>query len=383
MTRARRRLGLRAVVVALVVGLASITAGCGDEAVPLPPVGVSPAHDSLEAAAPAVDALSTTVGVADSDLLGLPADQVVTSVAAIKRLGVTTVRLLVPWAAIEPAPDSYDWTMVDKTVNAVAAQGISILATLNSPPGWAVAPGQPAIVGRPASAAAFGRFAGRVAEHYRGKISAYEVWNEQNGAAFFAPAPDPVSYVDLLKAAYPAIKTADHSATVVTGGLGAVVDYSTIAMDPVTFVSRMYAAGAKGFFDALSYHPYQYTMKFSASWHPDAPLNQLAGIRQLMMANGDADKKVWATEYGEPSSVVGEVAQAAFLDDMLSEWRNLPYAGPVYVYTMRDRNSQSTAAEDTLGLHRSDGTAKPAEQVVVAHLAAQRLLLEKASSAPR
>ena len=307
----------------------------------------------------------------------------VASVAAIKRLGVTTVRLLVPWAAIEPTPDSFDWTMVDKTVDAVAAQGISILATLNSPPGWAVVPGQQPIVGRPASAAAFGRFAGRVADHYRGKISAYEIWNEPNGAAFFAPAPDPEGYVDLLKAAYPAIKTADHSATVVTGGLGAIIDYSTIAMDPVTFVSRMYAAGAKGFFDALSYHPYQYTMKFSASWHPDAPLNQLAGIRQLMMANGDADEKVWATEYGEPSSVVGEAAQAAFLDDMLSKWRNLPYAGPVYVYTMRDRNSLSTAAEDTLGIHRSDGTAKPAEQVVVAHLAAQRLPLEKASSAPR
>ena len=129
----------------------------------------------------------------------------------------------------------------------------------------------------PRPPAAFGVFAGKVAEHFRGKVSAYEIWNEPNGAAFFAPAPDPAGYTDLLKAAYPSIKAADPSALVVTGGLGAVVDYTTIAMDPVKFVSGMYAAGAKDFFDALAYHPYQYTMKFSESWHPDAPINQLSG----------------------------------------------------------------------------------------------------------
>jgi hypothetical protein len=171
---------------------------------------------------------------------------------------------------------------------------------------------------------------------------------------------------------------------VVTGGLGALIDYSTAAIDPVKFVRGMYAAGAKNYFDALAYHPYQYTLKFSeAGWHPDAPINQMAGIRQLMMVNGDADKRIWATEYGEPSSVVGEPAQAAYLDDMLSKWRTIPYAGPVYVYTMRDRNSGSTAVEDTLGIYRSDGTAKPSARVVTAHLGGPGLPIEKASSAPR
>jgi hypothetical protein len=109
----------------------------------------------------------------------------------------------------------------------------------------------------------------------------------------------------------------------------------------------------------------------------------MAGIRQLMLVNGDAAKRIWATEYGEPSSVVGEPAQAAYLEDMLSKWRTIPYAGPVYVYTMRDRNSMSTAVEDTLGIYRSDGTAKPVERVLTSHLGAQGLPIEKASSAPR
>lgn len=381
MARARLQ-GLRRWVVAVVACAGLVVSGCGDGSDSTDPAGDLRTYDLAEAVPPIAE-LPTTVGFADSDLLGLTGDQVVKSLGVMKQLGVTTVRLLVPWAAIQHTPDSYDWSMVDKTVNAAVSQRMSILATLNSPPAWAVAPGQPAIAGRPASPAAFGVFAGKVAEHFRGKVSAYEIWNEPNGAAFFAPAPDPAGYVDLLKAAYPSIKAADPSALVVTAGLGAVVDYTTIAMDPVKFVSGMYAAGAKNFFDALAYHPYQYTMKFSESWHPDAPLNQLAGIRQLMLANGDGDKKVWATEYGEPSSEVGEKAQAEFLDDMLGKWRNLPYTGPVYVYTMRDRNSLSRAAEDTLGIYRSDGTAKPAERVLSSYLGMRGLPLEKASSAPR
>lgn len=370
---------LRAAIVMCIACALLVVSGCSpDSAAPRPP-----GDSRIAGAAPPIVQRPTTVGIADSDLLGLPKDQVLKSVAQMKQLGVTTVRLLIPWTAIESAPSSYDWTVVDKTVDAVVSQGMSILATLNSPPAWAVLPGQPAIVGRPASPAAFGSFAGKVAGHFRGKVSAYEIWNEPNGAAFFAPTPDPAAYTALLKAAYPSIKSADPAAVVIAAGLGSVVDYTTIAMDPVKFVSGMYAAGAKNFLDALAFHPYQYTMKFSETWHPDAPLNQLMGIRQLMLANGDDEKKIWATEYGEPSSEVGEQAQAEYLDDMLGKWRTLPYAGPVYVYTMRDRNSQSAIADDTLGIFRSDGTPKPAEDVVTSYFGMRGLPPQETSSAPR
>ena len=56
--------------------------------------------------------------------------------------------------------------------------------------------------------------------------------------------------------------------------------------------------------------------------------------------------------------------QAAHLSEMLRKWQTLPYAGTVYVYGIRDRNSQSKDPEDTLGLYRSDGTAKPASTVL-------------------
>ena len=66
----------------------------------------------------------------------------------------------------------------------------------------------------------------------------------------------------------PRIKAADPAATVIAGGLAPTRNFFALTMSPVTFVERMYAAGAKGFFDALAYHPYLYApanVRFSKS----------------------------------------------------------------------------------------------------------------------
>jgi hypothetical protein len=171
----------------------------------------------------------------------------------------------------------------------------------------------------------------------------------------------------LLKAAYPKIKAADPSATVVGGVLAAVISFFALTLNPVDFAKGMYTAGAKGYFDALSYHPYQYTTKFSEGGSlGESPINQLTAMRQLMVGNGDSGKKIWATEYGEPTSGVDEATQADYISDMLNKWRTLPYAGPVFIYTTRDRNTGSSNPEDTFGVYRSDWTPKPAAQAVKA-----------------
>lgn len=360
MTGTRRRV-VRAFAILV---LSAVLGGCAVATPEVPAANVAPVL-----VAPVITQAPTTIGFADSDLIGLPAADVRGAVARMRAMGVGTVRILVPWVALQKARGGpYDWTLIDRMVSALAEQKMSILATLNSTPQWAVAKDMPALSGPPATPAEYGAFAAAVAERYRGRISAYEIWNEPNAAMFFAPGPDPAKFVGMLKAAYPAIKAADPAAVVVTGGLGAIVDHAQVTMNAVKFLRGMYAAGAKNFFDGFGYHPYQYTTKFSVGgWHPDAPINQVAALRELMRANGDGAKKIWLTEYGEPASVVGEAKQAEFVDDLLTAWRKLPYGGPVYVYTMRDRNSRSTVVDDTLGAFRSDGSRKPVADVIEAH----------------
>jgi hypothetical protein len=313
-------------------------------------------------------ALPTTIGIADPDLYVLSPDDVDRTLDLMRATGVSTVRILMPWAGIQPSQDVFDWGPVDTMVNAAVARGMGVLGILNSTPGWAVAPGAAPITGPPASPAAYGDFAGTVAARYNGKISAYEVWNEPNSALFWTSGPSgpsPAGYTDLLKAAYPKIKAADSSATVVGGALISVFGFFALSTDPVTFLNGMYAAGAKNYFDALSFHPYQYTTKFSEGGSlAFSPINQLTQLHQAMVNNGDAGKKIWATEYGEPTSATDEAGQAGYIGDMLTKWRTLPYAGPVFVYTTRDRNTGSSNPEDTFGIYRTDWTPKPAQQTI-------------------
>ncbi|MDT5081593.1 MAG: polysaccharide biosynthesis protein PslG [Mycobacterium sp.] len=313
----------------------------------------------------AIDESSDTIGFADSDLYGMTPAQIDAQLDQMQALGVNNVRIMIPWAGVEPIENTYDWSTVDYMVNAADSRGMGVLGVLNSSPSWAVAPGDQPISGAPASPDAYGDFAGLVAQRYAGKVGAYEIWNEPNAFMFYSPKPDPAAYTELLKAAYPAIKAADPNATVIGGVTGAVVDYGDQIMNPVTFVNGIYAAGGEGYFDALSFHPYLYSLPFSqGAPYPQSPLTQLQNMRAVMVANGDSDKLIWASEYGEPTSAVSEPEQAAYLQDMLTTWRTLGYTGPAFVWTLQDRATGSTDPEDTFGVIRSDGTLKPAAYVI-------------------
>jgi hypothetical protein len=313
----------------------------------------------------AINESSTTMGFADSDLYGMTPAQIDQQLDQMQAMGVNNVRVMIPWAGVEYYPDYYNWATVDYMVNAADSRGMGVLGVITSTPFWATQPGQPALSGAPASAQAYGDFAGQVAQRYAGKVGAYEVWNEPNAYIFYSPQPDPAGYTDLLKAAYPEIKAADPNATVIGGVVGSVTTYGNLTMNPIDFVDGIYAAGGEPYFDALSFHPYQYTTQFSqGGYFPDSPINQLAAMHSVMVANGDGDKLIWASEYGEPSNVAGEDNQAAYLQDMVTKWRTLDYTGPTFVWTLQDRNTGGTDPEDNFGVIRTDGTWKPAAYVI-------------------
>lgn len=318
----------------------------------------------------AINTSSSTVGFADSDLWGMSPADVNRTLDLMTATGVGTVRVMMPWAGMEPAPGEYDWGRVDMIVDAANARGMSVLGTLVSSPGWAVEPGLPAVSSPPASAATYGDFAGAAAAHFRGRVGAYEIWNEPNAVISWTSGPqgpEPARYTGLLKAAYPKIKAADPSALVIGGVVGAVVQFFALTTDPVTFVDQMYAAGAKGSLDAVAFHPYLYNNEFSKGrGTANTPYSQAEAIHGVMAKYGDGGKKIWATEYGQPTSAVDEATQAAYLTDFLTTWRTLPFAGPAYIYTTRDRSTGSGSDQDTLGVYRSDWTPKPAQAAVAA-----------------
>ena len=200
-----------------------------------------------------------------------------------------------------------------------------------------------------------------------------ELWNEPNLAGFWKNL-NASAYTALARAAYPAIKAVDPQLTVVVGALAAWGSPGTInagGINPVTFLEQMYAAGLHGFFDALSVHPYSYRAGATAVELLDDESGgwlQLdatsPSIRSVMRAHGDAGKRVWATEVGAPTNVVGEDEQAALAGHAVRRWASKPWAGNFYWYTTVDGGTDPDNAEDHFGLFRTDWSAKPAADVL-------------------
>ncbi|ORV10181.1 hypothetical protein AWB94_07605 [Mycolicibacterium canariasense] len=325
----------------------------------------------------AIDDSSSTVGISDSNLyFSTDIDAVNAQLDLMKSLGVTNVRIMIPWAGVQPAdPDlgspwgDPQWGQVDMIVNAARAKGMGILGVLNSTPWWATE--STPINGHPADVNEFAAFAKSVALRYGDAIQAYEVWNEPNAFFFWNPV-DPVQYTNMLQVTYVALKQASVQIgvpiTVIGAVVGAGLTWGDLTMNPVDFVQAMYAAGANGYFDALSFHPYKYDLKFSEGntvpWYPQTPLYQVEQLRQLMdsyLAPGQEQLKIWISEYGLPTNRVSEDQQMAYIQDLVEYWQTFSGAGPIFLYTTKDTaapNEDLANDEAHFGLFNSDGSPK-------------------------
>jgi hypothetical protein len=296
-------------------------------------------------------------------------------------LGVTNIRVFVPWALIEPADNQYDWSHLQLVMDAAAARNMGVLAEINSTPLWAAtSPGLGSILFPGADApkpAAFVDFVKTFVSKYSTTVSAYEIWNEPNYIGFSNPV-DPEGYTQLLKAVYPVIKGLDPTATVVAGALGAGQTAFGLTMSPVDYVQRMMAAGASGYFDALSIHPYNDQIPITGTCPTCAP-GILTPRQQLdLIKDMIAGKKIWITEYGLATTPVAsgatEADQAAWLKDLLDYWQTVgTQAGPVFLYNTRDVQADSTDPQNNYGLFYNDWDPKEAAAMLKAWIAAHLL----------
>ncbi|MBT1191123.1 cellulase family glycosylhydrolase [Rhodococcoides kroppenstedtii] len=332
-------------------------AGCAGESVPSEstrpgPTGTTPPVSANPTATVLGYSTGASVLWADPDLLARTMD-------AVRDGGVSSVRVDISWNFAEPSRGRYDWTSSDRVVDAAVARGLTVLATLTNTPTWAALGGSSVHTTAPRDPVEYGRFAGAVAERYRGRVAAYEIWNEPNGTIFFGPKPDPVRYTAMLREAYTAIRAADPGADVVAGATGNTATENG-QVDANEFVTAVYDAGGQGYFDALSYHPYDYGMPLGdGTRYPNSPMQQMIRMHRLMAEHGDGAKPIWITEYGAPTTDVDPIGQARLICDSARQWTEVSFAGPFYVYTLRDADSASEDPEDRFGVLTDTFDPKP------------------------
>lgn len=179
------------------------------------------------------------------------------------------------WRCQNTNDDDFDFSFYDTVVNDAKEKGLVILPILYGPPNWAQ-PVQEHIE-------QWRKFVRAVAYHFKGRIPAFEIWNEEN-IDFFWHQPCPSDYAKVLIAANEAIKSVDPGLKVIFGG--------TAGCD-VEFIEQVICAGAKDAFDAVNVHPYRYPNP------PEPGLSEdLSALKKMMARNGIIDREIWITEMG-------------------------------------------------------------------------------------
>lgn len=292
-------------------------------------------------------------------------------------VGTSVVRVDIHWEWFEylgPGSGPWDASQLQELVAFVdeaARRHIRVLATVHDTPCWASSePGRICPPAKPhyhpsyppRNPQDYANFLKRVIAHVRNKIQYYEIWNEPNISRFWAH-PNPAVYTRLLKAAYRAIKSRAPSAQVLAGAMSRA---------DVHFLNGMYAAGAKGHFDALSVHPY------SDERPPDdcsTPERSFAcgveRIRRAMLDRGDS-RPIWLTEFGvQTSEGVSVAAQADYVTRALSLIKGWSYVQGALWYELYD--DPTGHDRERYGLFGQDLSPKPAATVFASSARAEQV----------
>ncbi len=230
------------------------------------------------------------------------------------------------WRDLEPKPGQWHWEDLDRAVRLDDQHGVSALLDLSMTPEWAASrPEEDSPYGKgaaspPVSLAEWQRHVSAVATHYKGRIHAYELWNEPNFTTFYTGTTNQL--VELARTGYAAIKAVDGAATVASPAFSLEDDGGYRGLE------AFLAAGGGAFADVIAVHLYVGTGS------PEDHVAKVVRLKQMLTRYHLQAKPIWNTEMGWPKQKVfhdreeaaGYVARTYLLDWALGMERVYWYA---------------------------------------------------------
>jgi LysM repeat protein len=319
-------------------------------------------------------------------LIGQDKDRVL---GAVNDLGFSWIKQQIEWKLFEPVRGQIQWAELDAMVNAAEAHHLSVLFSVVKAPAWA----RPTTAedGPPANYQDYWTFVGALAARYKGRVDAYEIWNEQNlRREWNGDTLSASRYMQLLAGAYNAVKGADPGAAVVSGALAPTGwNDGVTAIDDRVYLDAMYAAGLKSFSDMVGAHPNGWAnspTSYCCRQEGDVPSHNdhhsfffrhtLEDYRNIMVRWGDGNTRIWATEFGwgtleglggspqpgyEFVSYNSLSDQANYLTQAFSLARSYSFVGAMFVWNLNFCPVAGAGAEQCYwGIVGPDWTPRPA-----------------------
>lgn len=316
-----------------------------------PPVDPTSGRAEAAQAAPGFNAFLAGDGSAEATAFNAK------TIEMVKAAGFEWVHFQARWDSLEHVgPGLYDPIGLDRITAQTSAAGIKLLVSVVGPsPGWAGVNGD-----IPTDTAHFRDLMEFLSGRYKGKVQAWEIWNEQNLASNSGGWVQVGPYVELLKAGHDGVRAGDPSAWVLFGALTPNgLDKPDIAIADDLYLQRAYeyTGGAlSNYFDALGAHPGSNDNSPDQSW-PDNPgtdgwdndnsfyFRRVEDLRDIMVRWGDSGKRIWLTEFGwstaneapgyEYGAAISDEMQANYLlrafEIGRTEW---PWIGPMFVWNL-------------------------------------------------
>jgi polysaccharide biosynthesis protein PslG len=305
----------------------------------------------------------------------------------IKEAGFGWAKQQIRWSDYEKSRGNVDWGLLDGVVGSAQANGTQLMFSVVTSPAWSRSDGK--VDGPPNDLNDLGNFLAAMAGRYKGRVQAYEVWNEQNFSREWGGGTiNAGAYVELLKVAYPKIKAADPNAIVISGALTPTgVNDPNVAIDDKTYLNQMYQYQGgvfKNVADAVGAHmagynnaPEDWVDKNTVNTpgfkgHPSFYFRRIDDLYSVMSANGD-NRQMWLTEYhwaaASPPVPAGyewtthlseqQVADF-FVRSIQSIKAQRPWVGAIFVWNLNWRTFSDPHTSETaiFGILNSDWSGR-------------------------
>lgn len=198
----------------------------------------------------------------------------------LDELGVKWILNTFYWGSIEREKDNFDFSHYDKFVDTARQEGKKIIAVLGYETSWLFPEGRQKRYISPENMPLFLRFAEETVKHFKGRIDAWQIWNEPNFIFWKGSAKE--FYVFTSQTAKK-IRETNPDAYILGGAFCRV---------PAMFIKNMYKAGAMDNLDGISFHPY--------AIHPTGAMRLYEKFLDILSETGYLGQ-IWITEAGYPT----------------------------------------------------------------------------------
>ncbi|MDR1792065.1 MAG: hypothetical protein LBR36_01275 [Bacteroidales bacterium] len=172
----------------------------------------------------------------------------------IDEMGISWVLTTFYWGSIEHKEGVWDFASTDAFVDSARSYSKKIIAVLGYQTDWIYPQGGSKKYISPAHIPDFVNFVEKTVSRYKGKIDAWQIWNEPNFKMFWKGSKE--DYLALTAAASAKIQQIDPQAKVLMGGFN-LLGYGKYLQS--LFNSNLMTSGR-----AASFHPYNATPLWSA-----------------------------------------------------------------------------------------------------------------------